>query len=62
MNAESRNTLDRVRAELGALAVMTADCSGVDGLDARAVGGLSFLLTRLADDLDRITGDVEASA
>ncbi|NCC29822.1 MAG: hypothetical protein EOM22_17180 [Gammaproteobacteria bacterium] len=55
MNVESQDTLDRVRAELSALAVMTADCSGVDGLDARAVGGLSFLLTRLADDLDRIT-------
>ena len=54
MNAESQNTLDRVRAELGALAVMTADSSDADGLDARAVGGLSALLTRLADDLDRI--------
>ncbi len=60
MDVESRNTFDRVRAELGALAILTADASGVDGLDARALGGLSFLLTRLVDDLDGIVAEVGA--
>lgn len=55
MTIDDINDLNRIRGELGALAVMVAQCTGLDG---EALNGLATLLTGLADGLDRIALDL----